>query len=280
MMFETDLEEMEMQEMMELTVNVTVRRSRQGISRRDLVHLLQNHGYTEIVAAWQMDRQDAWFVTFSNNAQVSELEGKNVIYKELLLHFDVCDRIVVKLKVHWLPLWVSYEDVKRILAKYGEVKRVEHVTENGIITGVRQVELSLREGEQRDIPYLSHIYGHKCLIVIPGRLRVCFKCEEVEHLRGQNTSFKYGRPPTRSYASVTQTKEAVGKPQEHVLDNKAVSKPVTEEEVVGICCKCEIYNDYVFCLSYIDLYLNSSRKFRLSIFVCFQSVGILLALFA
>lgn len=170
MMFETDLEEMEMQEMMELTVNVTVRRSRQGISRRDLVHLRQNHGYTEIVAAWQMDRQDAWFVTFSNNAQVSELEGKNVIYKELLLHFDVCDRIVVKLKVHWLPLWVSYEDVKRILAKYGEVKRVEHVTENGIITGVRQAELSLREGEQRDIPYLSHIYGHKCLIVIPGRL--------------------------------------------------------------------------------------------------------------
>lgn len=170
MMFETDLEEMEMQEMMELTVNVTVRRSRQGISRRDLVHLRQNHGYTEIVAAWQMDRQDAWFVTFSNNAQVSELEGKNVIYKELLLHFDVCDRIVVKLKVHWLPLWVSNEDVKRILAKYGEVKRVEHVTENGIITGVRQAELSLREGEQRDIPYISHIYGHKCLIVIPGRL--------------------------------------------------------------------------------------------------------------
>lgn len=48
----------------------------------------------------------------------------------------MCDRIVVKLKVHWLPLWVSNEDVKRILAKYGEVKRVEHVTENGIITGV------------------------------------------------------------------------------------------------------------------------------------------------
>lgn len=52
---------------------------------------------------------------------MSELEGKDVIYKELLLHFDVCDRIVVKLKVHWLPLWVSYEDVIRILAKYGEL---------------------------------------------------------------------------------------------------------------------------------------------------------------
>lgn len=130
MMFETDLEEMEMQEMMELTVNVTVRRSRQGISRRDLVHLLQNQGYTEIVAAWQMDRQDAWFVTFSNNAQVSELEGKDVIYS------CCCILMCVKLKVHWLPLWVSTEDVKRILAKYGGVKRVEHVTENGIITGV------------------------------------------------------------------------------------------------------------------------------------------------
>lgn len=101
-----------------------------------------------------MDHQDAWFVTFSNKAQVSELEGKDVIYKELLLHFDVCDRIVVKLKVHWFPLWVSNEDVKRILAKYGEVRKVEHVTENGIITGVRQAELSLREANKERF----HIY--------------------------------------------------------------------------------------------------------------------------
>lgn len=189
-----------------------------------------------------MDRQDALFVTFSNKAQVSDLEGKDVIYKELLLHFDVCDRIVIKLKVHWLPLWVSNEDVNRILAKYGEVRKVEHVTENGIITGVRQAELSLREGEQRDIPYISHMYGNKCLIVIPGRPPVCFKCEEVGHLRGECTTFRYGRPPTRSYASVAQTKEAVGKPQaeavgkpqECVPDNKAVGKPETVEEVVGI----------------------------------------------
>lgn len=38
----------------------------------------------------------------------------------MLLHFDVFDRIVVKLKVRWLPLWISKEGVKRILAKYGE----------------------------------------------------------------------------------------------------------------------------------------------------------------
>lgn len=98
-----------------------------------------------------MDRQDALFVTFSNKAQVSELEGKDVIYKELLLHFDVCDMIVVKLKVH---LWVSNEDVKRILAKYREVRKVEHVTGNGIITGVRQAELSLREANKERF----HIY--------------------------------------------------------------------------------------------------------------------------
>lgn len=67
---------------------------------------------------------------------MSEFEGKDVIYKELLLYFDVCDRIVVKLKVYWFFLWVSNEDVKRILVKYGEVRKVEYVIENGIIIGV------------------------------------------------------------------------------------------------------------------------------------------------
>lgn len=56
---------------------------------------------------------------------------------------------MVKLKVHWLPLWVSNEN-----AKYGEVRKVEHVTENGIITGVRQAELSLREANKERF----HIY--------------------------------------------------------------------------------------------------------------------------
>lgn len=78
---------------------------------------------------------------------MSDLGGKDVIYKELLLHFDVCDRVEVNLRVHWLPLWVGNEDVKRILGKYGDVKKVEHLTENGIITVVRQAELSLREYE-------------------------------------------------------------------------------------------------------------------------------------
>lgn len=148
-----------------------------------------------------MDRQDAWFVTFSNKAQVSELEGKDVIYKELLLHFDVCDRIVVKLKVHWFPLWVSNEDVKRILAKYGEVRKVEHVTENGIITGVRASRAFSQRGEQREIPYISHMHGNKCLIDIPGRPPVCFKCEKVGHLIGECTTFRYGRQPIRSYGA-------------------------------------------------------------------------------
>lgn len=67
---------------------------------------------------------------------MSEFEGKDVIYKKLLLYFDVCDRIVVKLKVYWFFLWVSNEDVKRILVKYGEVRKVEYVIKNGIIIGV------------------------------------------------------------------------------------------------------------------------------------------------
>lgn len=77
------------------------------------------------------------------------------------------------------------------------------------------------------------MHGNKCLIDIPGRPPGCFKCEKVGHLRGECTTFRYGRQPIRSYASVVQTKEADGKPQKRVADNKAVSKPVTDEEVAG-----------------------------------------------
>lgn len=75
------------------------------------------------------------------------------------------------------------------------------------------------------------MYGHKCLIVIQGRPPVCLKCEEVGRLRGESTNYRYGKNPTRSYASVKQAKEVVSKPQ--VQDNKAVSKPITGDEVVG-----------------------------------------------
>lgn len=85
------------------------------------------------------------------------------------------------------------------------------------------------------------MHGNKCLIDIPGRPPVCFKCEKVGHLREECTTFRYGRQPIRSYASVAQTKEAdgkhqaeaVGKPQERVADNKTFSKPVTDKEVAG-----------------------------------------------
>ena len=153
---------------------------------------------------WQMERHFTWYVTFQSPEIFDHYDGKTVTCSSrgLSLHLNAYDRITVKARVHWLPIWVTNDDLSRVLESRGDIKSVQHVTEKNIITGVREVVFSMREGDQNHLPYLTSVHGHRCLLSIPGRPPICFKCEGVGHLRHQ---CPHGdRPVLRSYASAVQ----------------------------------------------------------------------------
>ena len=127
------------------------------------------------------------------------------------------------------PFWVTNDDLSRVLESRGDIKSVQHVTEKNIITGVREVVFSMREGDQNHLPYLTSVHGHRCLLSIPGRppnLFLMRGCRPPLH------QCRHGdRPGLHSYASAVQgpvvTKRwggPVGK-----APSQAVSKPTGEE---------------------------------------------------
>lgn len=198
------------------------------MTRRDVTGFVTDFLKTDDVQAiWQMQRADIWFLTFKNEETVNNLDGQELKFDPITIYLQACDRIRVQMRIHWLPLWVNNEDIEKVVEKYGDVEKISWVEDEGILTGVRRVTFRMKEGDQEHIPYLTNIYGHKCLFVIPGRPPVCFRCEEVGHLRGECPHFGYSKTGPRSYASVVQSR-VVGKPMQ------AVGKPNEKSDVVSI----------------------------------------------
>lgn len=126
----------------------------------------------------------------------------------LTLLFAARDKLVMKARVHWLPIWVTYEEVLRVLGTREDIKSIAHVMDSGIATGVREVVYSMEEGEQRFLPYFTSVHGHRCLLSVPGRPPVCFSCEDVGHLRHQCHEGSMAQSRPRSYATAVQTPAA------------------------------------------------------------------------
>lgn len=104
---EGDLEDTPLN-MMERTLKVTVKGTRtatQSVNRRMLLDIFKD---SEVLAVWLMERQDVWYVTFVDRSTVDDFDGRVMDSKSvgLTLLFAACDRVVVRARVHWLPIWV------------------------------------------------------------------------------------------------------------------------------------------------------------------------------
>lgn len=215
--------------MMERTLRVEVKGTRTAkisVNRKMLRDIFKDRG---VLAVWTMENNSIWFVTFDDVETVNEFDGQTLNSKSvgLMLYFSACDRIVVKARVHWLPIWVTNEEVNSVFAAQGDIRAVNHVTENGVATGIREVVFSMREGEQKHLPYLTSVHGHRCLMTIPGRPPICFRCEGVGHLRHQ-CPYGHTNPGPRSYASAAQGPaggKRVERPVSKAPPPQAVGKP-------------------------------------------------------
>ena len=140
------------------------------ISRTELVEIFGGEDAEDFGAVWQMERHDTWYVTFQTSEIVDHYDGKTLtcFRRGLSLHLNGSDRITVKARIHWLPIWVTNEDLSRVLESRGDIKSLHHVTENKIITGIREVVFSMIEGDQNHLPYLTLVNGHRCLLSVPS----------------------------------------------------------------------------------------------------------------
>ena len=106
-------------ELMERTLKIIVSGSRQNIqqcTRKNIVDLVKDDGAE---AVWQMERGDQWFVTFKDSTIVDNWDGKSLKPPNVnvTLHMYACDRLSVRCRVLWLPLWVTNDDIYRELDK-------------------------------------------------------------------------------------------------------------------------------------------------------------------
>lgn len=134
--------------MMERTLKITVKGTRsamQSVNRRMILDIFKE---SDVLAIWTMKRQDIWYVTFEERFKVVEFDWQIMNSKSvgLTLMFAACDRVVVRAKVHWLPIWVTNEEVNQLFAAQGNIKSINHVMDNSIATGIKEVVFSMREG--------------------------------------------------------------------------------------------------------------------------------------
>lgn len=120
----------------------------QSVNRRIILDIFKE---SDVLAIWTMKRQDIWYVTFEERFKVVEFDWQIMNSKSvgLTLMFAACDRVVVRAKVHWLPIWVTNEEVNQVFAAQGDIKSINHVMDNSVATGIKEVVFSMQEGKRK-----------------------------------------------------------------------------------------------------------------------------------
>ncbi|XP_064471327.1 uncharacterized protein LOC135385758 [Ornithodoros turicata] len=133
-----------------------------------------------------------WIVTFHSEAEKEKLRqvGELKVKGRRCMIIDP-NSSEVTLKLHWIPMNVSDEVVRRALSTYG--KTTDMVREKwrlpgleGVETTTRSVTIQLKDGVSTEsIPYQLKIMGVTVLISVPGKPPLCLRCKQVGHIRSQ-----------------------------------------------------------------------------------------------
>ncbi|XP_075726153.1 uncharacterized protein LOC119179187 [Rhipicephalus microplus] len=154
--------------------------------------LLKVVSTADIIGVGQYQMSHVWMVTCAN----SMAKQKLVTCGELRVKGLKCmvldpETKNIRLKLLWLPPHLESRRVEEAFQAYGVVKSVEREAwrcagmEQWMTTN-RDVALELKDTiTVSSIPHLMSIYGHQCLVLIPGRPPLCLRCKRVGHVRRQ-----------------------------------------------------------------------------------------------
>ena len=124
----------------------------------------------------------------------------------------------ITLRVSWLPIWESSQGIKDDLIMFADVHSIAHETIDGIMTGVRIVNITVRENDIPKIPYCVRVNRHFGLVTMQGRPPKCFKCEGIGHIQSEypyeitSVNPRNRRPVNASWANVVKYGPSSGPP--------------------------------------------------------------------
>ncbi|KAM7294843.1 hypothetical protein ISCGN_024348 [Ixodes scapularis] len=139
----------------------------------------------------------------------------------------------VRLKLHWVPLDVPSDTLKKALGDYGIVREITRGRWH--IDGFEDVEtttcvarLALKEGTSLErLPHQLRVSGGAVLVVVPGRAPQCLRCKRSGHIRRDCKAPRcsecrgYGHERqdcVRSYARAAGARNADDETSEHLMD--------------------------------------------------------------
>jgi hypothetical protein len=156
----------------------------------------------EIVSLGPLQRNAEWYVTLkSEEAKLTLLQLGTLRIRSHQGVFTPAYSREVRMRIHWLPPWVSNECVRFSLETAGfkvitvsddkssivlnNGKSLRHTNIN-----VRSAVVEVRDGQ--DIPHTFNIMGrtdtYNCLISVLGRQPMCLRCRQIGHYRSNCTT--------------------------------------------------------------------------------------------
>ena len=175
-----------------------------AVSYSDLVNVLSGNGIRgeEVQGIYKVSASDSTYsVLFKEKATVEHLTSLGKLssprYKFDLVHMF---QQVIKIRIHWLPLYYEGVLLKGIFCDYGEIldiKRCKTVlTDSVFYNGVRELTMKVDETDKMKIPHLINFgCGQTILVTMQGRPPLCLKCRQVGHVRRDCG-------PTRQFSSL------------------------------------------------------------------------------
>ncbi|KAL3856798.1 hypothetical protein ACJMK2_011515 [Sinanodonta woodiana] len=151
------------------------------ISREEALKRLHHVGITtrDIEGMYREGENSPWNAVLHSKDQASNITAEGIKYLA---------KMIIDLRVHWLPLYIHDDIIQEVLAPFGkvlEVTRDKTLLDKDTLTlnGTRIVKLETTEFDMKNIPHIVSLGQCGLLITMKGRPPICLRCRQSGHLR-------------------------------------------------------------------------------------------------
>ena len=179
----------------EYTLTLILPREGVPYNRSEVLVALNESGIrsNEIFALGTMETNNKWMITVKYKESVAKLMGATPLVNGVHIgRIYGKSRGFVKIRIHWLPVYIPMTAIVLYLSKYGVVKSCEYnisgiKSGEKLFTTLRNFIVELTPG--KELPTLDSLrYSndtYRMLVTVPGRGPVCFKCSMIGHVKSQ-----------------------------------------------------------------------------------------------
>ena len=154
------------------TIRVTTLTGKRNFGRAEVTaaFLAEFPGVAEkLLAVWKMKSAAAWYLTFEDEDTVGKVLQSEQFAGSKGRKFAMSPwyRRCLALRVSWLPIWTSPQTLFEQLRMFVDVSEIAMEKNEGIMTGIRLIQVTGRENDLHKIPYSVECDGRTGLVSVP-----------------------------------------------------------------------------------------------------------------